>query len=241
MRGDRRAARATAPRTSARSRSSRPSSSRPCARCRRSPTSPCRVEGGDACTPTRTSRSSARLYSVPWRLIGQRVWVRGDADDARDLRGRRARGHPSARRRRASAARVDEHLPPSSARPAPSQPELLGGAGRAPGRRRRRATCARSSPATTCSAAAHRAGRSSRHLETFPGRRAPAPPARAARFYGNYTYPACATSCAKALDREPLPGVAVPAPAIRTRAALRPRSSARSSLRTQEEDRDDAH
>jgi transposase len=67
-----------------------------------------------------------RLYSVPWRLIGQKVWLRAtvkaivvyDADDARvamhDRRGRTVR------------STCDEHLPADRAVATP-QPRVLGG------------------------------------------------------------------------------------------------------------------
>lgn len=70
-----------------------------------------------------------RLYSVPWRLIKQRVWLRASAHTV-DVYADDERVATHDRRGRSLRATRDEHLPPERAPLRHRSPRLLGGAGR---------------------------------------------------------------------------------------------------------------
>ena len=68
-----------------------------------------------SCTATATSSSTARCYSVPFALVGKRLWLRATDTRRRDLRGLPARRHPPARAASpASGVTVRDHLPPEA-------------------------------------------------------------------------------------------------------------------------------
>lgn len=155
-----------------------------------------------------------RLYSVPWQLVGQTVWIKADSatvaiyhqDERVATHARNGTGHRST---------VESHLPE----------------GRSPMRHRNRAyweeRADRMGPAVgkyirevfdsddvlyqlrTVIAIV-------RHLETFPVERARAACLRAS-FYGNYAYGGIKNILKRALDLQPLPEpLSPPTPANRT-------------------------
>lgn len=152
-----------------------------------------------------------RLYSVPWRLIGQRVWVRAtrhtvvvEADDVRvATHERRGQGRRATR---------DDHLPPE----------------RAPLRHRSRAFWeARADRLDPEVGAYVREVFDSdevlsmlrtvqaivTHLETFPRERAVAA-CRRARTFGNYSYGGIKAILRQGLDLAQLSGSSAPAPQL---------------------------
>jgi transposase len=150
---------------------------------------------------------NGRLYSVPWRLIRQRVWVRATRHTV-DVYADDVRVATHERRGRDRRATRDEHLPPE----------------RAPLRHRGRAfwesRADRLDPEVgiyvrevfdsddvlsmlrTVQAVVT-------HLETFPRERAVAA-CRRARYFGNYGYRGIKDILRLGLDLEPLPGDGAP-------------------------------
>lgn len=178
---------------------------------------------------------AGRLYSVPWRLIKQRVWVRATrhtvdiyADD------RRVATHE--RRGRSPRATRDEHLPPE----------------RAPLRHRSRAFWEERADRLGDEVGAYvrevfdsddvlsmlRAVQSIvTHLETFPRERALAA-CRRARYFGTYSYGGIKAILRQGLDLEPLPGDGAPPPAL---AAPRFARAITDLLHLTKEDKDELH
>jgi hypothetical protein len=78
------------------------------------------------------------------------------------------------------------------------------------------------------------------HLETFPRERAQAA-CRRAQYYGNYTYPGVRDILRQGLDREPLPVVVVPAATATERPRYARRLNELLQLPLLKEDTDDAH
>jgi hypothetical protein len=148
-----------------------------------------------------------RLYSVPWRLVGQRLWLRATegtvtvfADDTRVAT--HARRGPGVR------TTLDEHLPDH----------------RAPLRHRSRAFWEergdRISPevgdyvrevfdSDDVLSMLRTVQAMVTHLETFPRERAEAA-CRRARYYGSYGYGALKNILRQGLDLQPLPAVSLP-------------------------------
>jgi hypothetical protein len=144
-----------------------------------------------------------RLYSVPWRLMGQEVWLRAtpatvvvyDAADARvATHDRRSPGLRST---------ADEHLPDHrgelrhrSRSYWEERADLIGAETGALVREVFDSDDVLSMLRTVQAMV--------QHLTTFPKERAEAA-SRRARFYGNHTYGGLKKILARALDREPLP------------------------------------
>ncbi len=153
---------------------------------------------------------AGRLYSVPWKLIGQRVAVRATSHTV-DVYADDARVATHARRGHSTRSTRDEHLPPE----------------RAPLRHRSRdfweARADRLDPEVGAYArevfdsddalSMLRAVQAIvSHLETFPLERAVAA-CRRARHFGNYSYGGLKAILRQGLDLQPLPdGPARPAP-----------------------------
>jgi transposase len=148
-----------------------------------------------------------RLYSVPWRLIKQRVWLRASAHTV-DVYAEDERVATHERRGRSLRATRDEHLPPE----------------RAPLRHRSRAFWEARADGLDAEIGAYvrevfdsddvlsmlrTVQAIVTHLETFPRERAVAA-CRRARHFGNYTYGAIKTILRQGLDMQPLPGAEVP-------------------------------
>jgi transposase len=149
-----------------------------------------------------------RLYSVPWRLIKQRVWVRASGHTV-DVYAADERVATHERRGRSPRATRDEHLPPE----------------RAPLRHRSRAFWETRATGLDPEIGAYihevfnaddvlsmlRTVQSIvTHLETFPRERAIAA-CRRARHYGNYSYGGLKAILRQGLDLQPLPGGEAPA------------------------------
>ena len=147
-----------------------------------------------------------RLYSVPWRLIGKRVWIRATAASvAIDFDDVRVATHE----RRGSSVRstLEAHLPEH----------------RAPWRHRSREYWIERAERLGAEVAEYvaevfdsdqalsmlRAVQAIvTHLETFPCERAQAA-CRRARFYGNHSYGGIKTILRQGLDLQPLPSAAI--------------------------------
>jgi transposase len=149
---------------------------------------------------------AGRLYSVPWKLLKQRVWVRATRHTVDVYAGdERVASHE--RRGRALRSTRDEHLPPE----------------RAPLRHRSRsfweARADRLAPevgvfirevfdSDDVLSMLRTVQSMVTHLETFPRERAVAA-CRRAGYFGNYTYGGLKSILRQGLDLEPLPGDAV--------------------------------
>lgn len=143
-----------------------------------------------------------RLYSVPWRFIGKRVWVRATAqavtayfDDVRlATHDRRGKGKRST---------IEEHLPPERAalrhRSRAFWEERADRLGEEVGVYIREVFDSDDVLSTLRGVQAIVT-----HLERFPRERAVAA-CRRARFYGNYTYPGIKNILLRGLDLQPLP------------------------------------
>jgi transposase len=151
---------------------------------------------------------SGRLYSVPWRLIRQRVWLRASGHTV-DVYAADERVATHERRGRSVRATNDDHLPPE----------------RAPLRHRSRSFWeARADRLDTEIGGYVREIFDSddvlsmlrtvqsivTHLETFPRERAIAA-CRRARHFGNYSYGGLKAILRQGLDMQPLPGSEAPA------------------------------
>jgi transposase len=145
---------------------------------------------------------AGRLYSVPWKLIGQRVHVRATAHTV-DIYANEVRVATHERRGRSPRSTRDEHLPP----------------GRAPLRHRSRAFWEARADRIDAEVGAYvrdvfdsdavlsmlRAVQAIvGHLENFPRERAAAA-CRRARHFGNYTYSGLKAILRQGLDLQPLP------------------------------------
>jgi transposase len=148
-----------------------------------------------------------RLYSVPWRLIKQRVWVRASGHTV-DVYANDERVATHERRGRSPRATRDEHLPPE----------------RAPLRHRSRAFWEARADGLSPEIGGYirevfdsddvlsmlRTVQSIvTHLETFPRERAVAA-CRRARHFGNYSYGGLKAILRQGLDLQPLPGSEAP-------------------------------
>ncbi len=154
---------------------------------------------------------AGRLYSVPWRLIGQRVWVRATAHTV-DVYANDERVASHDRRGRTARSTRDEHLPPE----------------RAPLRHRSRDFWEQRADRIHADVGAYvrevfdaddvlsmlRTVQSIvTHLEGFPRERAAAA-CRRARYFGNYSYGGIKAILRQGLDLHPLPGAAAPAASL---------------------------
>ena len=148
-----------------------------------------------------------RLYSVPWRLIGKKVWIRATRSTV-TIFADETRIATHLRRGKGLRSTIEEHLPE----------------GRRDLRHRSRAYWEERATAISPEVLAYvrelfDAGdvlsqlRTVQaivtHLEGFPVTRAEAA-CRRARFFGIYSYRGVKQILAKALDLEPLPGVVLP-------------------------------